>query len=59
MKKSSRFDEITIIGNLAVETARKENWEKGLPNVESKKGQVCYHLANGKTVEKYNWKKQK
>jgi predicted ABC-type ATPase len=35
----------------------KENWEKGLPNVDSKKGQVCYHLANGKIVDKYNWKK--
>ncbi len=57
MKKISKFDEITTIGNLAVKTARKENWEKGLPNVDSKKGQVCYHLANGKIVDKYNWKK--
>ena len=57
MKKSSKFDEITIIGNLAVKTARKENWEKGLPNVDSKKGQVCYRLSSGKTVDKYDWKK--
>lgn len=57
MKKRSKFDEITQIGNLAVKIARKENWEKGLPNVDSQKGQICYHLANGKTVDKYNWKK--
>lgn len=59
MKKSSRFDEITQIGNLAIKTTREENWEKGLPNVESKKGQVCYRLADGKIVDKYNWKKKK
>jgi len=57
MKKISKFDEITTIGNLAVKSARKENWEKGLPNVESKNGKVCYRLASGKTVDKYNWKK--
>lgn len=57
MKKQSKFDEITTIGNLAVKAARKENWEKGLPNVESCKGKICYRLPDGKTVEKYNWKK--
>ena len=57
MKKQSKFDEITTIGNLAVKAARKDNWEKGLPNVESCKGKVCYRLPDGKTVEKYNWKK--
>lgn len=57
MKKTSKFDEITAIGNLAVKSARKENWANGLPNVESCNGKVCYRLANGKILKKYDWDK--
>lgn len=55
-RTKSKFDEITTLGNIAVKITRQENWEKGLPNVESKSGKVCYRLSNGQTVNKYDWK---
>lgn len=59
MKKQSKFDRITQIGNLAVKSARAENFEKGLPNVDSYKRKIAYRLPNGKTVESYSWANKK
>ena len=42
-----RADEMQRIGKLAVQKAREENRQRGIPNVNSLNGKLTYELPDG------------